>query len=101
MAPPPVTMLDTSAQTRVAFEIIDRLGEIVPSVAAFKNCVADVRIEGGWVYAEGRGSLADPASALHRRDRVGITRTGAYFSVDTGKYSIAPWLANDVAHLIV
>lgn len=101
VAPPPVTMLDTGAQTRVAVEIIERLGEVVPSVMALRDCVADVRLEGGWVYAEGRGSLADPTSTLHRRDRVGITRTGAYFSVDTGKYSIAPWLASEVAHLIV
>ena len=101
VAPPPVTTLDPREHARVAVEIIDKLGEIVPSVARLKDCLADVRLEGGWVYAEGRGSLADPASTLHRRDRVGITRTGAYFSVDTGKYSIAPWLANDVAHLIV
>ena len=48
-----------------------------------------------------RGSRADPASTPYRRDRVGITRAGAYFSVDTGKYSIAPWLASEVANLLV
>ena len=31
-------------------------------------------LEGGWVYAAGQGSLADPRSSLHRRDRIGITR---------------------------
>ncbi len=101
VVPPLVTTLDPGEHTQVVHEIIGRLGAIVPSVAALKDCVADVRLEGGWVYAEGRGSLADPASTLHRRDRVGITRADAYFSVDTGKYSIAPWLANEVANLIV
>ncbi len=101
VAPPPVTTLDPREHVCVAVEIIDRLGEIVPSVAILKDCMEDVRLEGGWVYAEGRGSLADPASTLHRRDRAGITRADAYFSIDPGKYSIAPWLASEVANLIV
>jgi hypothetical protein len=28
---------------------------------------------------------------------VGISRDGRYVSVDTGKYSIAPWLASRIA----
>ena len=55
------------------------------------------RIAGGWVYAEGRGPLDDARSTLHRRDRIGIKREGQYVSVDTGKYSIAPWLARTIA----
>ena len=73
----------------------------MPSVTALQSCIEDVRLEGGWVYAAGQGSLADPRSTLHRRDRIGITRAGSYFSVDTGKYSIAPWLAREVAALII
>jgi hypothetical protein len=34
---------------------------------------------------------------LHKRHRIGIHRRGAYVSVDTGKYSIAPWLARQLA----
>ncbi len=37
------------------------------------------------------------ASTLHRRDRIGIVRHGNYVSVDTGKYSVAPWLARTIA----
>lgn len=100
VVPPPVAALDPGEQSRVAGEILDRLGEILPAVAALKGAITDVRLEGGWVYAAGQGSLADPAATLHRRDRVGITTSGAYISVDTGKYSIAPWLAREVADLI-
>ena len=88
-------------RTRIVDEIVDRLGQIVPPVTALQSCIEDVRLEGGWVYAAGQGSLADPRSTLHRRDRIGITRAGSYFSVDTGKYSIAPWLAREVAALII
>jgi hypothetical protein len=69
-------------------------------LAAESTVIEDVRLEGGWVYAAGQGSLADPRSTLHRRDRIGITRAGSYISVDTGTYSIAPWLAREVAAMI-
>lgn len=58
---------------------------------------AQMIVGGGWIVAPGGGSLADPASALHRRDRFGVSRRGSYFSVDTGKYSTAPWLARRIA----
>lgn len=60
----------------------------------------DIRLAGGYVFAQGRGSLARATSTIHRRDRFGVVRQGQYYSVDTGKYSIAPWLANSVAQEI-
>jgi len=60
----------------------------------------DVRAAGGYVFAQGRGSLSSPSSTLHCRDRFGVVRRGQYYSIDTGKYSIAPWLADAVAREI-
>ncbi|MBP1633370.1 MAG: hypothetical protein H6Q11_1658, partial [Acidobacteria bacterium] len=60
-----------------------------------------VRVNGGWVFALGRGPLDDRRSTVHRRDRFGIRRRGGYFSVDTGKYSTGPWLALRVANAIL
>ena len=80
--------------------MLDRLGDIVTPVRALAEEAEEIRVEGGRVYALGQGSLADPSSRLHRRDRVGIHRLGRYFSVDTGKYSIAPWLAEGLAEEI-
>lgn len=97
---PQVPALDEIHRTRIAGEIVERLGQVMPSVGALQSCIEDARLEGGWVYAAGQGSLADPRSTLHRRDRIGITRAGSYISVDTGKYSIAPWLAREVAAMI-
>lgn len=86
---------------RVLGEILTRLGGVLPSVRQVPPAIDRACIRGGWVYASGRGSLAHPASTLHRRDRVGIQRAGRYVSVDTGKYSIAPWLAQQVADQLV
>ena len=52
------------------------------------------------MFAAGQGSLADPRSSLHRRSDFRIARKGSYFSVDTGKYSTAPWLAKQLADQI-
>jgi FAD dependent oxidoreductase len=97
---PPVPAIDAPHRSLMVGEIVERLGRIVTSVRSLPSCLEDVRVEGGWVYAAGQGSLADPRSTLHRRDRIGITRAGSYISVDTGKYSIAPWLARQVAEII-
>lgn len=94
--PPQPRTLSSDDRARTTADIFARVGSIVRSAQALHSRAEDVHLEGGWVCACGQGSLADPASTLHRRDRIGITRTGSYFSVDTGKYSIAPWLAREV-----
>ncbi len=97
VAPPPVPSLDAAEQAAVLRETTDQLHGLVLGVEDLVAEADEVLVEGGWVYAAGRGSLADPRSSLHRRERIGITREGSYFSVDTGKYSIGPWLARQLA----
>lgn len=100
VAPPSLPTLDCDDRKRMVGEILERLGNVILTVPELASCGEDVRLEGGWVYAVGNGSLADPRSTLHQRHRVGITRAGSYISVDTGKYSIAPFLAREVAEAI-
>ena len=69
-------------------------------MAALERAASEVRVEGGWVYSQGRGSLGDPAAGVHRRARHGISNRGSYFSVDTGKYSVAPSRAEELAPLV-
>jgi hypothetical protein len=70
-------------------------------IDAILECAETIEAAGGYVFAQGRGCLASPTSTLHRRDRFGVTRRGHYFSIDTGKYSLAPWLAESLAREIV
>jgi hypothetical protein len=77
------------------------LCECVPGAERIFESAASIKVGGGWVFANGRGSLADPGATLHRRDAFGILRVGRYLSVDTGKFSTAPWLAQRVAHAIL
>ncbi len=94
--PPSLPDLTRARRDRVATETFARLGDIIPSVADVDAMADLVTVAGGWVSAAGSGPLADPASTLHRRVAVGVTRTGNYITVDTGKYSIAPWLAEKI-----
>ena len=73
------------------------LASILPAATQVFDAAEELNVQGGFVFAMGRGSLGDPASTLHRRDRFGVRRYGNYFTVDTGKYSTAPWLAWNLA----
>lgn len=97
IAPPPTPRQTPAGDAAIVRAIVEALGRYLPGVRTLDLGAAEVRVRGGWVYASGHGHLSDPASTLHRRDKVGITAVGRYVSVDTGKYSIAPWLAAQVA----
>jgi glycine/D-amino acid oxidase-like deaminating enzyme len=96
-APPPVPPLDDAARGELVEAVLTQLGAMLPSVAALRPLLQTVHVEGGWVYAAGRGALDDRHSTLHRRDRAGVVRDGRYLSIDTGKYSMAPWIADRLA----
>lgn len=74
----------------------ESLGKIIPALADIRGEISSAELRGGWVYAAGKGPLDNASSELHRRDRIGVERDGTHFSIDTGKYSIAPWLARQV-----
>ena len=73
------------------------LEPLMPGLRQMFDDAESAVIHGGFVFARGSGALDDPRSGLHRRDRYGVERQGSYFSVDTGKYSTAPWLARELA----
>jgi len=80
---------------------LDALGNFFPAVRDLRRNAQELEVHGGWVYAIGGGSLADRASTLHRRDKFSMTVDRGYISVDTAKYSLAPWLAARVAQIAV
>jgi glycine/D-amino acid oxidase-like deaminating enzyme len=79
------------ARVRAALE------PLMPGLGRMFDDAEAAVVHGGFVFARGTGSLDDPHSGLHRRDRYGVQRRGSYYSVDTGKYSTAPWLARELA----
>lgn len=91
--PPDPPRLEASEAHEVADAVLKNLGMIFPCVGEISRQIEDIKVSGGWVYAAATGSLSDASATLHSRKDFGITQKGSYFSVDTGKYSTAPWLA--------
>ena len=95
--PPRVSALDPDTESGIIEAKISNLSQIIPEITDLASNLENCRVKGGWVYAAGKGSLSDPGSELHKRNRLGIFARKGYFSVDTGKYSTAPWLAKILA----
>lgn len=101
VSPPQPCLPDESGKQDLATRMMSELEVHIPGVAEVRDAAANVRVEGGWVYAVGRGALSDPRSTLHRRDEFGVVRHGRYLSVDTGKYATAPWMALKIADSVL
>lgn len=95
--PPRAPSLDALSKERITAGIREGLAPFFPHLGDLFREADSVRIEGGYVFAAGHGSLADRSASIHRRDRFGIASRGRYLSVDTGKYSSAPLLAVEIA----
>ncbi|MGR3635312.1 MAG: FAD-dependent oxidoreductase [Shimia sp.] len=99
IAPPSV------GQDRSDQDIIDQtrtqIEHLAPDMSQVFHAASDIRVEGGWVYAQGRGRLDQASASIHRRDKYGIVKSGDYISVDTGKYSVAPFMAQKIAAMIL
>jgi glycine/D-amino acid oxidase-like deaminating enzyme len=99
-APPAVPELTDDDRDHLATQVFAELAARLPWVRDIEAAAANVRVEGGWVYSQGQGRLDDPTAGVHQRDLLGVTRVGTYYSVDTGKYSVAPTLGEGIARAI-
>jgi len=99
--PPALPTLDDAAKRAITNSVVAELGRVIPAINEVTAGAQTITLDGGWVFAGGRGSLRDPFATVHKRYGFGIRRLGSYISVDTGKYSIAPWLAQKVAAQII
>lgn len=89
--------LDAASTAQFVGAVRAQLGSLLPGIDAVFEAAEDIKVRGGFVFAQARGSVDDPAASIHRRDRFGVQREGNYYSVDTGKYSTAPWMAEQLA----
>lgn len=50
----------------------------------------------GVIVAWGESDILDPDSGLHSRSQIGVHSHGSYFSIDTGKFTMALYFANQL-----
>ncbi|MEO1000371.1 MAG: hypothetical protein AAFW69_07175, partial [Pseudomonadota bacterium] len=100
LAPPPAFLAapDAAAGARLTDEMVAALTRIIPGVAGRIAAAGAPRLEGGTIFTWGETDVDDPESELHQRFDVGVTaHPGGYLSIDTGKYTLAPLFAAEVA----
>lgn len=65
------------------------LDHIFPGMANF-----DIRqLDGGIIFSWGKTDIVDMNSELHNRFEIGINHVDGYYSIDTGKFTSAPYFA--------
>jgi hypothetical protein len=74
---------------KVARETLDAFDAFIPGVGRTPVTIVD----GGIIYAWGETDIDDRSSALHRRYEIGFTAHDGYYSIDTGKFTCAPFFA--------
>jgi len=70
---------------------------VIPMRGLHHDLLEQATVAGGIILAAGDSDIDDPASRLHTRTAVGIRSIHGYHSVDTGKYTLAPMYALEVA----
>jgi glycine/D-amino acid oxidase-like deaminating enzyme len=79
-------------------ETIDALARICPAVGTLEAIAGgEIVVNGGSIFALGETDIDDPDSQLHERLDTGVDGRGAYLSVDTAKFTLAPAVAVQTA----
>jgi hypothetical protein len=77
---------------------LDAFAQLVKPVRALHpDLFEEASVEGAIILAAGQTDIDNPRSRLHTRTAVGIRSADGYHSVDTGKYTLAPMWAIQVA----
>jgi len=81
--------IDAAAGDRIAQEALSGFEEVVTGMVHTKIDVVDA----GVIFSWGKTDIDDPDSELHERFHIGVQQHDGYFSIDTGKFTCAPFFA--------
>jgi hypothetical protein len=70
---------------------------VMPMRGFHRGLFEEAIVAGGIILAAGETDIDDPMSRLHTRNAVGVRSVDGYHSVDTGKYTLAPMYAMEIA----
>lgn len=93
VSPDYVGALDGERRRELALRSIGAMSDLVPALAPYRDGADIDRVGGGIIFAWGAADIDDPGSELHRRYDIGVHSFGRYHSIDTGKYTMAPFFA--------
>ena len=86
---------------RIIDETIAGASTLWPDVVRLKRWRHLAVVKGGYIYARGNTDIDDSGSLLHNRSLFGVSASGNYISVDTGKLCTAPLVGLRAAARVV
>jgi glycine/D-amino acid oxidase-like deaminating enzyme len=95
-----VGTLDGERRRELAMRSIAAMSDLVPALMPYRDGACIDQVGGGIIFAWGAADIDDPVSELHRRYDIGVHSYGRYHSIDTGKYTMAPYFAIEACNRI-
>jgi len=95
------TVVDSSTRSEIferSFEIWSRF---CPKLLGINVCHDMIDPSSGVIFAWGETDIDDPSSKLHDRYDIGVHSVEGYHSVNTGKYTMVPYLGLKVAQRVL
>jgi len=86
-------MVPQADAASIAEQTLAGIEGVVPGIAH----ATPVQVDGGVIFSWGETDIDDPTSELHRRYEIGVAQHDGYFSIDTGKFTSAPYFARQLA----
>jgi len=90
-----------SKRRAVLRESFSAVRSLCPALHAVEYSEDAVEAAGGVIFAWGATDIDHQSSRLHTRHEIGIRSAGNYHTVNTGKYTMVPYLGYQVAERIV
>jgi len=94
-------ILDEIVKNKIIIETLSNLKKLIPSATSQLDESFNWDVVGGYITAWGKTGINDIKSELHKRYNIGVQYKDNYYSIDTGKFSLAPLFANEVAQDII
>lgn len=83
--------LPSEEQREIIQSTLNAFDEIIPGLGAMKHPHAD----GGVIFSWGSSDIDDLDSTLHQRSQIGVHAEDGYYSINTGKFTSAPYFAKE------
>ena len=92
---------DEQQARSIRYGVLCGLSTVMPAVSALpRQAVLRSAVRGGEILAHGQSDLDDESTELHQRHTIGPSSSAGYHSVNTGKLTMAPYFAMQVAERI-
>jgi len=95
--PPPAEIYGAETLSAIADRTLTKMSELFPALHSSKILTCSP----GVIVAEGTSDVDDPESKLHRRSTSGPRGGNGWWSVDTGKLTLAPLHGEETARLVL